>query len=47
MTLGMINKAKDDFNHQSRSAQLPLNFFVLLISPHHKLKVMILLINYY
>ncbi len=27
MTLGMINKAKDDFNHQSRSAQLPLKFF--------------------
>nr|PMJ43430.1 diguanylate phosphodiesterase [Vibrio cyclitrophicus] len=27
MTLGMINKAKDDFNHQSRSTQLPLDFF--------------------
>ncbi|QUM83761.1 EAL domain-containing protein [Moritella sp. 28] len=27
MTLGMINKAKDDFNHHSGSAQLPLNFF--------------------
>ena len=27
MTLGMIKKAKNDFNHQSRSAQLPPDFF--------------------
>ena len=27
MTLGMIEKAKDDFNHHSQSTQLPANFF--------------------